>query len=662
MAETVEPVDPASLNQETSEPRMIGELAQRDAGFRLLFMNNPQPMWVFDANNQHFLEANTAAVEHYGYSREEFLSMRVTDIRPAEDVPRLLDDMSRARSGMRFAGVWRHVRKGGEVIDVEITSDHLTFAGQDAVLVVARDITEHKRAEEALRQAERKYRSIVEDAIVGIFQTTPEGRYLSVNPALATMMGYNSAQELIEGVSDIGRQVYVDPSRREEFESLLRISELRNFEAEIYRKDGSTIWISTSARAVYQDGKVYCYEGMCQDITQRKVLESQLLQSQKMEAVGLLAGGVAHDFNNALGVIAGYSDLLQMQLPEGNSQRRYAEEISKAAHRAANLTRQLLAFSRKQVIQPVVLDLNTVVADMAKMLKRLIGEDIDIVITPEAHLGQIKADPGQLEQVLMNLAVNARDAMPQGGKVMVGTANADLDETYARQHAYVQPGHYVALSFSDTGCGMDRQTQARIFEPFFTTKGPGKGTGLGLSTVYGVVKQNDGYIRVYSEPGKGTTFRIYFPRVEAAAQPSSATSAAATLLRGTETVLLVEDEPGLRTLARECLEDHGYTVLEAADGKAALALARQHSAPIQLLLTDVIMPGMSGRELADHLSRERPEIRVVYMSGYANDLVAQHGALDPETILLEKPFTLQVLLAKVHQALTALRSRAAGAS
>jgi two-component system cell cycle sensor histidine kinase/response regulator CckA len=644
---------------------MIEErLAQRDAAFRLLFMNNPQPMWVFDVRSQRFLEVNSAAVDHYGYSREEFLSMRISDIGPPEDVPRLLEDITRARSGLRHAGIWKHRLKDGRVIDVEVTSDHLTFAGEEAVLVVARDVTEQKRAEEALRRTEQKYRSMIEDAIVGIFQSTPQGRYLSVNPALATMLGYESPPEVIETITDIGAQVYVNPVRRREFTTLLREQgSVRNFEVELYRKDGSTVWMSASVRAIHQDGEVVRYEGMNEDITKRKVLESQLLQSQKMEAVGLLASGVAHDFNNALGVIAGYSSLLQMHLPAGDSLWRYAEEITKASHRAATLTRQLLAFSRKQVIQPVILDLNSVVADMGKMLRRLIGEDIEIVVTAESNLGRVKADPGQLEQILMNLAVNARDAMPQGGKVIIGTANTEVDAIYARVYAYFKPGSYVTLSFSDTGCGMDRETQARIFEPFFTTKEPGRGTGLGLSTVYGIVKQNDGYIRVYSEPGKGTTFKIYLPRTEKAAQPSGVTPAPVSVPQGCGTVLLVEDEAALRALARDCLESHGYTVLEAGNGKAAIAVAQKHAGPIQLLLTDVVMPGLSGRELATRLSESRPEIKVVYMSGYASDLTAQYGVLDPDIILLEKPFTLQALLVKVHQALTAPeKSRAAGAS
>jgi PAS domain S-box-containing protein len=666
MARKNGPPKPPILAREPPNAHAVEErLAQNEDGFRLLFMNNPQPMWVFDAESTRFLEVNSAAVEHYGYSRQEFLTMRITEIRPQEDVPRLLEDAAKARSGLRDAGTWKHRLKDGRFIDVEIASDRLTFAGQNAVLVVARDITEQKQAEKALQETERKYRSMVEDAVIGIFQSTPQGRFLTVNPTMATMLGYESPQDLLACVNDIRGQVYVDPKRREEFSRALEQQGIvRNFECQVYRKDGRKIWISASARSVFEDGAVVRYEGMNEDITQRKLLEEQLTQSQKMEAVGLLAGGVAHDFNNALSVITGYSGLLQMQLPADDPLVRYTEEIAKAAHRAAGLTRQLLAFSRKQVIQPVILDLNSLIVEMEKMLRRLIGENIEIFITRDVGLARVKADASQMEQILMNLAVNARDAMLQGGKVTIRTENADLDETYSLQHLHFKPGRYVILSFSDTGCGMDKETLARIFEPFFTTKEPGKGTGLGLSTVYGIVKQNGGYISAYSEPGQGTTFKIYLPQAEGTVQSTPAVRTAEILPpRGSETILLVEDEEALRTLARNCLENQGYCVLEAADGNAAIATAEKHSGPIQLLLTDVIMPGMNGRDLADRLTELRPTIKVLYLSGYASDLIAQYGVLDPQILLLEKPFTLRALLIKVQEALRpSAKAKAAGAS
>jgi two-component system cell cycle sensor histidine kinase/response regulator CckA len=758
-----------------------------DAAFRILFTNNPQPMWVYDSKTLFFLEVNAAAVVHYGYSRDEFLRMRLTDIRPQEDVPRLLQELASVSAGFQHSGNWRHLLKDGRQIDVEIISHNLVFDQHQAELVIVRDITKWKQAEMALKQAEQKYRrifeeaiigifqstpeghllsvnpalarmygydspeeiiasitdiqhqlyvdpnrreefkrqlekdglvqhfevqvyrkdgskmwlstnthvvcegntivryegtfeditdrklledqlrqvqqkyrNIVENAVVGIFQSTPEGQYTTVNPAMANMLGYDSPQELVATITDISRQVYVDPNCREEFKRLVKEEGVaKNFELQACRKDGSKMWLSANVRAVFKDGVVVGYEGMNEDITQRKLLEDQLRQSQKMEAVGQLAGGVAHDFNNALGVITGYSDLLQLNLPAGDPSRGHAEEIAKAGRRAAALTRQLLTFSRKQVIQPVVLDLNAATTELEKMLRRLIGEHIEIIFKRSTSLGRVRMDPSQVEQVLMNLAVNSRDAMPQGGRLCIETANVELDETYARQNAFVIPGSYVMLSVSDTGCGMDKDTQLHIFEPFFTTKDPDKGTGLGLSTVYGIAKQNEGYIVIYSEPGQGTTFKLYLPRLSDTAKLPLRLQMPEVLPGGTETVLVVEDEEALRTLARTCLERNHYHVLDAPDAAAALELARKHQGSIHLLLTDVVMPGMSGRELADQLIASQPEVKVLYMSGYTNDLIGQHGVLDRDAALLEKPFTLHSLLSKVYQALHPQRSKTA---
>ena len=424
-----------------------------------------------------------------------------------------------------------------------------------------------------------------------------------------------------------------------------------NFECQVYRNDGSKIWVSANVRAISKEGVVVRFEGMNEDITQRKLLEHQLLQAQKMEAVGQLAGGVAHDFNNALGVITGYCDLLQMNLPAGDLSHRYAVEIAKAGRSAAALTRQLLAFSRKQIIQPVVLDLNAATIELEKMLGRLIGENIEVTFKRSAGLGWVKMDPGQVEQVLMNLAINARDAMPHGGRLSIETANVELDETYARKNAYVRPGSYVMLSVSDTGCGMDPETQLHVFEPFFTTKEHDKGSGLGLSTVYGIAKQNSGYIMLHSELGKGTTFQLYVPRLAGDTKVPPPPPALEAIPCGTETILVVEDEESLRSLARTCLESNGYSVLDAPDPAAALELARNHPGRIHLLLTDVVMPGIGGRELARRLVVLQPEAKVVFMSGYTDDLVDEHGILDRDMVLLEKPFTLHALLSKVYKSL-----------
>ena len=522
-------------------------------------------------------------------------------------------------------------------------------------LRINRSETEKNATKEAWHESERqlqqRYRSIFEEAIIGLFQTTPDGKFLSVNPAMARIYGYDSPADMMASIRDIAAQLYVDPQRREDFKhQLAQQGVVQNFECQVYRKDGSKMWISASARAVTQQGVVVRYDGTFEDMTERKLLGEQLRQAQKMEAVGRLAGGVAHDFNNAIGVIVGYSTLLKDGLASSGNLLRYAEEVGKAGQRAASLTRQLLAFSRKQVIQPTILDLNAVVGETEKMLRRLIGEDIELVFIRDPNLGRVRADLGQIDQILMNLAINGRDAMPKGGRLTIQTADAELDESNISNHAYAKPGRYVMLSVSDTGHGMDKDTQAHIFEPFYTTKGPGLGTGLGLSTVYGIVKQSEGYVWVYSEPGKGACFKIYFPRVEAAAAslPIAETSEAPA---GSETVLLVEDDEAMRALTRNCLQAAGYSVLDVQDGESAIRAASRHDGAIHLLLTDVIMPGISGPQLAESLRVLRPEMKLLYMSGYTADLIAHHGILDQQVALLEKPFTKEALLKKVRRVL-----------
>ncbi|HUE83307.1 MAG TPA: ATP-binding protein [Pyrinomonadaceae bacterium] len=523
------------LEKEVAE-RKAAEDALRDSEgrYRLLFESNPFPMWVFDLETLDFLAVNEAAVRHYGYSSEEFLAMSLKDIRPPEDVPALLADVANLSGGLNNSGVWRHQKKDGTLIDVEITSYSLSFAGRRAELVLANDITERKRAEEALRHS-----------------------------------------------------------------------------------------------------------------------EEQLRQAQKMEAVGKLAGGVAHDFNNLLTAINGHSEMCLRRLTPEDASYRHINEIRKAGDRAAVLTRQLLAFSRKQILQPQIIDLNHIIVELNKMLQRLIGEDIDLLMGLEADLGKIKADPNQLEQVIMNLSVNARDAMPMGGKLTIETENVYLGEEFAGRHFSVPPGDYVMLAVSDTGCGMDAQTQARIFEPFFTTKEVGKGTGLGLATVYGIVKQSGGSIWVYSELGRGTTFKIYFPCVEGKAARIVSDTKESELLAGVETVLLVEDEEVVREMAMEILQECGYQVLQAKDGPEALVLAREHDGEIHLMLTDVVMPRMSGRELAEQLIPMRPEMKVLYMSGYTDDAIVHHGVLNEGTAFIGKPFRMEALARKVRETLDA---------
>ncbi len=1035
-----------------------------DPTFQLLFSRNPQPMFLFDPGTLRLLDVNDAAIQQYGYPRQEFLRLEITEIFLSEEVAHFLEAVQRTEPSVTWHGHRRHRRKDGQIFHAEITTQGITSPGRDAVLVVAQDtsarreaderiaehvaylqalnennplavvaidahrriqmcnsafedlfgysqaealgadldslvapkehaedakelcrrveaggivraearrrrsdgslvdvqivgvplvvngkqvgcfamyedISERRRAEEAQRKAEEKFRSIFENAIEGIFQTTPEGRYLAVNPAHARMCGFSSPAELISTVPDIGSEMYADPECREEFKRLVeKHGTVEGFEYEVRRKDGATIWVSENARAVRDEsGKVISYEGtleniterkraelerqvsfeiirgvndtdnlddllrrihmsltkvlyaencfvalyepstemfhfpflvdrfdvapppqkagrsctafvyrtgramlipqkvfdqlaeqgevelvgtpspswlgvplrtpaatigvlvvqhyedenayterdleflasvggqiavaierkradekvresearlrvlveqlpavlwtvdrelrftsalgagltrlglkpnqlvgmslldyfetsdknllpiaahrravagepmtfhiewkggsyachaeplrgakgeaqgaicMALDITDRKQLEEQLRQAQKMEAVGRLAGGIAHDFNNLLMVIQGYGDLLAERLPAGDPLRRNAEQIQMASQRATSLTRQLLAFSRKQMLAPTILNVHTVVADMEKILRRLIGEDIQLETSSAADLWLVKADRSQIEQVILNLAVNARDAMPQGGRLMIETANVEMDASSSHPSVVMVPGKYVMLAVTDTGCGMDAETQGHIFEPFFTTKEKGKGTGLGLATVYGVVKQSGGYVWVYSEPGRGACFKIYLPKIEEeqAASGGDRQAENRALPRGSETILLVEDEKGVRQLAREYLEMSGYTVIEAPDGSTALELAAQHSGPVHLLMTDMVMPGISGRELAERIGQLRPGIKILYMTGYTNQAVVHHGLLETDAIVLQKPFTLTALASKLREILAA---------
>lgn len=828
-------------------------------------------------------------------------------------------------------------RKDGSSFPVDFISTAIR-EGEDVIgaVVTFRDITARQRAERAQRQAEERFRSIFENAVEGIYQSTPDGRFISVNPAMARMFGYASPQEMIDGISDIGRQFYLDATRRDEFKRFMEKGDfVAGLETQVQRKDGSKIWISETSRAVrnvigrvcyyegtiedvtsrkraeaerhvgfeivhaanvtdnldellhrihealsrvlyaencfvalydpptglfsfpffadkydaafppqsldrsctsyvfrsgeamlipqpvfdrlaaqgevelvgtpspswlgvplrtpsatigvlvvqhYEDSDAYTHRdleflssvggqialaierkraetalresearlrvlveqlpavlwttdtelrftssvgaglsrlglkpqevvgkslyeyfqtddrsfmpiaahrralagesvtfhvewgsgsyachaeplkdengvvfgviSMALDITDRKQLEAQLRQAQKMEAVGRLAGGIAHDFNNLLMVIQGYTELLLDRLGGEHPLRRNAEQIHDASQRAAGLTRQLLAFSRKQMLDPQILNVQEVVSDMEKILRRLIGEDIELATKNVLDLWSVRADRSQVEQVILNLAVNSRDAMPNGGKLTIETTNVELDNTYSR-HAVVEPGEYVMLAVSDTGTGMDAATQAHVFEPFFTTKEKGKGTGLGLATVYGIVKQSGGYIWVYSEVGKGATFKVYLPRVTGEEHQSQKKVVKETK-RGSETILLVEDEKGVRDLAKEYLSQEGYEVLEAQNAEDALKAARQHSGEIQLLFTDVVMAGMSGRQLAEEMQKLRPDIRVLYMSGYTDEAIVHHGLLGRGMVLLQKPFTLNSLAMKVRETLDQL--------
>ena len=496
-------------------------LKNKDKKFRLLFEENPQPMWVYDGEEEKFLEANQAAERLYGYQADEFRTLSLTDLQSEEETRRFREH---AQNGPGTPQRWVHRTKGGRLIDVEIAAQEIEYGGRKVDLAVILDMTGRRQLEEQLRQA------------------------------------------------------------------------------------------------------------------------------QKMEAVGMLAGGVAHDFNNLLTIITGYSQLVLNSLKENDSNRHSVEQIMKAGERAAALTNQLLAFSRRQVQQPKVLELNKLVSGLSTMLQRLIGEDVDLRLVLRPDLGRVSADPGQVEQVLMNLVVNARDAMPKGGTLTIETSNVRLDDSYAGRHIAAKPGPYILVAVSDTGSGMDAATKARLFEPFFTTKGTGKGTGLGLSTAFGIIRQSSGSIEVYSEPGRGTSVKVYLPRIDEPAVEEKGDLRAATA-RGSETILLVEDDEMVRNLVRETLERQGYKVMDSADPQDARRTAEHFKGPIQLMITDVVMPKVSGRELAEQLTRKRPDMKVLYMSGYTDNAVVNSGLLHKEVAFLQKPFTPAALAQKVREVL-----------
>lgn len=623
------------------------ELKESEERYRLLFVGNPMPMWVFDRESLKFLAVNEAAVHHYGYSEEEFLAMTIADIRPKEDVPKLVDAVSRRVLGLSEAGLWKHRKKDGNTIDVEITSHSINFAGKGAELILAQDVTAQRKSEEKLRQSEERFAKAFRSSPLPItISTEQDGRYLDANEAFVKMIGYRR-EELLDKTSQHLR-IWINPEDRKRLlEQLEKAAPAEPVETRFRTKSGKERQVQVSAERVDLDG-IPCVLANTVDVTDSRRLEAQFRQAQKMEAVGRLAGGVAHDFNNLLGVILGYSDLAKELAPPQSPLHKHLDSIKQAGQRAAALTKQLLAFSRQQVVVPRVLNLNSVVHDTSKMLLRLIGEDVSLVLKPAEPLGSVKADLGQIEQILMNLAVNARDAMTGGGKIVIETSNVELDETYMEQHPPVLPGSYVLLSVSDTGCGMDAATMSHMFEPFFTTKEPGKGTGLGLSTVYGIVKQSGGYVWAYSEVGRGTTFRIYLPRVDATPQSLKTQRSDVVLNRGSETILLVEDDDLLRKLTAELLRSEGYTILEAADATTALAIVKKQPTSIHLVLTDVIMPGMSGGDLAAHLRPLNPKLAVLFMSGYAGDLVARAGIGEPDKFMIQKPFTKNSLLTKVR--------------
>ena len=539
---------------------------------------------------------------------------------------------------------------------VQTYSKNIRYGERDKEILtfVARQLAsavEIKRNEQALRRSEARYRSLVQSSVYGIYRSSMEGRFLDVNPALVTMLGYGSAEEVL--LLDPEKDVFARAEEHARLSEEFRLSgRLDGIEVKWKRKDARTITVRISGRAVSSaDEPADVLEAIAEDVTDRRVLEDQFRQAQKMEAVGRLAGGVAHDFNNLLMVISGYTEVILSKLEPQHPVHEKALAIQQAADRATTLTRQLLAFSRKQLLELKIVDVNAIVSDMERLLRPLIGENVELITRLAPTAGHTRADSGQLEQVLMNLVVNAKDAMPGGGRLTIETQNLAVEEGQHRGPTFIRPGNYVLLSVSDTGMGMDKETQSRIFEPFFTTKEMGKGTGLGLSTVYGIVKQSGGYVMVHSEEAHGSTFQIYLPRAEGAAE-SHSTPAPRAALGGTETVLLVEDEESVRQLVRETLISRGYNVVEAEDGEAGLKAAANHQGIIHLVITDVVMPGMGGRELVKQLAQTRPETKVLYLSGYTEDAIVSEGTIESGTAFLQKPFTLHNLSRKVREVLS----------
>ncbi len=632
----------------TEEKRVQEALTESERRYRRLFEESRDAIYISSTDGV-LLDFNRSMLDLFGYTREEMrelnaeaLYLRAADRRDFQEA------ITRTGSVKNYEV--QLVAKDRSVMHCLLSSS--VQLGDDGSVLgyqgIIRDITQRKQAEETLRR-EKEFSDAALESLPGLFYLFDEqGRFLRWNRNLERVTGYSSSD-----VSSMHALDFFAGEDKRLIEERIRealVKGASSAEADLVRKDGTTAPYFFTGTLVNFAGR-RCVVGMAIDMTEERRLEEQLRQSQKMEAVGQLAGGVAHDFNNVLTVILSNADILLNGLGPEDPRREELQGIKEAAQRAAALTRQLLAFSRKQMLRPRVVSLNAIVVNVESMLRRLIGEDIELITLLDPRLWAVEADPGQLEQMIMNLAVNARDALPQGGKLAIETSNIDVDETFASAHYPIVPGRYVMLVVSDNGVGMSAETRERIFEPFFTTKQRSKGTGLGLSTVYGIVKQSGGYIWAHSEPGLGTTFKIYLPRIVKTAEPLERRTAAVKRERGSETVLLVEDETSVRRLACKILEERGYQVLEAGDAREAAEISERHSEPIHLLLTDVVLPGVNGRELAERLLVDRPNMHVLYMSGYTDHAVLRDSILKSGANFLQKPFSPLSLASKVRDVL-----------
>ena len=643
---------------ESERKRAEAEMLASEARYRSLFDRLPSPMWVYDYETLRFLDVNQAAIDHYGWTREEFLRMSIRDIRPTEDLA-AFDARLRARGpGVTVGGRFRHWRKDGSTIEVEIASQEVLFGGMRARLVLATDVTERVRIEEDVQ----RFVSLVENAGDFIAMVSPDWRVLYLNKAGRALVGL-PAESMVGDMPITG--LWHEDSREAVWRDVLpRLAEGQSWDFDgrlRHVRTGEPVDVECNAFGIRdaKTGRVLAGAFVVRDLTERKRVDEHLRQAQRMEAIGRVAGGVAHEVNNMMTVILGFCTFLAKGLEEADQRLGDVAQIARAAERAAEVSRQLLAYSRRQLLQPRVLELNNVLLEMESVLRRLMGEDRHVVLRLGGLASWVKTDRTQLEQVILNLALNARDAMPQGGRLAMETSLVTLDTDYARLHpaTVVRPGAYVLLTVSDTGRGMDPATQVQIFDPFFTTKPVGHGTGLGLSMAYGIVKQSNGYIWVYSEPGEGTTFKIYLPQVEASGIPAAWIAEEPPPRGAGERILVVEDEELVRDFACRFLRNEGYLTRESSDGVDALALLRAEPDAVDLVLTDAVMPRMGGRELADHLARLRPGLPVLFMSGYTNDEIIRRGLLTPGAPFLQKPFSPEALATKVREVLDAARGR-----
>jgi two-component system, cell cycle sensor histidine kinase and response regulator CckA len=633
--------------------RLLKKSKHSEARYRALMESATDAISVLSPDGV-ILETNRRMSELLHYPSDQLIGRHIRDFAAAGYEPESVDDFDRAVGGPGAPGHVSPMRRAdGETVYVAYTRAVVDVDGEKFILSIGRDVTATEESDRKLKDSERNYRSLMDNIPDVIWSSDLAGKFTFVSANATRIFGMTPDEILSGGTGGVWARLEREdlPKVQLAYEKL--ISERKPFDLEYrwQRPNGAWLWLHARAAIVRAHNGVDRIDGVASDITAQKRLEDQLRQSQKMEAIGLLTGGVAHDFNNILASILANSHFLIADLGEQDPRRADALEIREAAQRAASLTRQLLAFSRRQILAPTTLDLNTVLSGVEKMLRRVIGEDVDLSIVPASDLGSVRADAGQIEQVIMNLVVNARDAMPTGGKVSIETTNIDLDESYAAEHFPLTAGKYVMVAISDTGCGMDDETQRRIFEPFFTTKEMGKGTGLGLSTSYGIVKQSDGYIWVYSEVGHGTVFKIYLPRVDSPPDAVAPKAGIAMATSGTETILLIEDDHQVRSVVLRILKAKGYRVLPAGDGLEALSISKIHGNDVDLILTDVIMPGLTGPEVVGLIREKCARTKALFMSGYTDHAVLRDDALQIGMNFIQKPFAPEALARKVREVL-----------